>query len=222
MLSRRKFISMGALSMASLASLPLFGCSTGTANEEEANHDSESREEAEDMDIDQTTTENELASGNGAESIFVVYFSATGGTQRIAELIAEDLGVQAQEIVPAVPYTSADLDYGDDTTRATAEARDSSARPELAQAPVIPEGCDIVFLGYPIWWGVPASPVRTYVEYTDLAGKTIIPFCTSGSSPIYSADLQALAPDAIWESGRRFSSSASPSEVAAWVDGLNL
>lgn len=222
MLSRRKFISIGALGVVSLMGLPLFGCSANASNKGNASHGDESKEDVENMNTSESSSANESTPGGSTGSAAVVFFSATGNTQRIANLIAEDLGVQAQEIVPAVPYSSTDLDYGDDSTRATAEARDSSARPELAQAPVIPADCDVVFLGYPIWWGVAASPVRTYVEGADLTGKTIIPFCTSGSSPISSADLQALAPGDAWKNGRRFSASASPSEISAWIDELNL
>ena len=150
----------------------------------------------------------------------VVYFSATGTTRKVAEALANHLGVTAQEIVPAAAYTAEDLDYNTEGTRATAEARDASARPELASAPAIPAGCDTVYLGYPIWWGDAASPLRTYVEQANLSGKTVIPFCTSGGSdiPTSVATLSSLAPDATWKAGRRFLAGASDDDIASWAD----
>ena len=150
----------------------------------------------------------------------MVYFSATGTTRGIADKLAEHLGVAAQEIVPADIYTAEDLDYNTEGTRATVEARDRSARPALASAPAIPAECNVVYLGYPIWWGDAASPLRTYVEQVDLSGKTIVPFCTSGGSdiPTSVSTLSSLAPEATWRAGRRFLAGTSAEEIASWAD----
>ena len=150
----------------------------------------------------------------------MVYFSATGTTRGVAEALASHLGVTAQEIVPAATYTAEDLNYNVEGTRATVEARDASARPELASAPTIPAECETVFLGYPIWWGDAASPLRTYVEKVDLSGKTVVPFCTSGGSGIATSvsTLSSLAPKATWKEGHRFLAGATSQEIASWAD----
>lgn len=117
-------------------------------------------------------------------SVLVAYFSATGHTEAVAQAVAEHLGADVFEITPAEPYTDADLDYNDSDSRASVE-RAEDARPELAQA--TPDGFDAygtVFVGYPIWWGDAAWPVKTFVEGNDFTGKTVVPFCTSASSGI--------------------------------------
>lgn len=121
-------------------------------------------------------------------------------------------------IQPEQPYTSADLDYNSDC-RANTEQNDAAARPAIA-APV-PNVADAntIYLGYPIWWGKAPRIILTFLDGADTAGKTIIPFCTSGSSPISGsiAEIQAAAPSASWKEGRRFSASASQQEIDSWV-----
>lgn len=167
-----------------------------------------------------SSTGTQSASSAGSK-VAVVYFSATGNTRAIAEKLAGYLSVGAQEIVPVRPYSATDLDYNSEGTRASVDARDASSRPELARTPDVSAN-GVVFLGYPIWWGRASAPVRTYVERAGLAGKTVIPFCTSGSSPIESASLEAIEPNAVWKPGRRFETGAGESETGAWVDGLGL
>ena len=117
-----------------------------------------------------------------ATNVLVAYFSATGNTEGVATAIAERLGADVFAIEAAEPYTEADLNYSDDASRTSVE-RANGTNPELAQ--VTPDGWadyDTVLLGYPIWWGEAAWPLRTFVEGNDFGEKTVVPFCTSGSS----------------------------------------
>lgn len=156
--------------------------------------------------------------------ILVAYFSATNTTEGVAEHIADILGADLYEIVPEVPYTAADLDYNDSDSRTTLEMNDPDARPAISGAVENMEQYDVVFLGYPIWWGEAPRILSTFAESYDFAGKTLVPFCTSGSSGIGSsaARLQALTDGAVWLDGQRFSGGSSRDAVAAWIDGLAL
>ncbi|MBR2575765.1 MAG: S-layer homology domain-containing protein [Firmicutes bacterium] len=156
--------------------------------------------------------------------ILVAYFSCTGNTEKVAGYVAEALDVSAYEIVPETPYTSADLNYSDSSTRAAREQNNPNARPGISGKVENMDQYDIIFLGYPIWWGQAPKIMYTFVESYDLSGKTIVPFCTSGSSGIGSSavNLSKSAPDAEWLSGNRFSGSATKESVAKWIDGLGL
>ena len=164
------------------------------------------------------------AESAGTGGVLVAYFSATGNTRGVAELISAELGADVYEIVPEEPYTEADLDYSDSSSRTSAEMNDPDARPAISGE--LPDAAqyDVVFLGYPIWWGQAPRIVSTFLEGCDLAGKTVVPFCTSGGSGIGSsaADLEALTEGAQWLEGRRFGAGASAEEVAEWVNGLEL
>lgn len=156
--------------------------------------------------------------------VLVAYFSATGHTEAVAGSIADTLDATLYEIVPETPYTSADLDYNNAGSRCQAEHRDAGARPAIAGDGLDLGGYDVVFLGYPIWNGQAPKIISTFLESHDFAGKTIVPFCTSGSSGIGSSAtaLHTLAPGANWRTGSRFSGSASTEEVAGWVNSLGL
>ena len=157
-------------------------------------------------------------------SVLVAYFSATGNTEGIARHLQSVLDADLYEIVPEVPYTDEDLNYRNDDCRANQEQNDSAARPAITGALEHPEDYDVVFLGYPIWWGQAPKVIYTFLESCDFGDATIVPFCTSGSSGISGSldDLHALAPEAAWLDGQRFSSGAGQDEVAQWVDGLGL
>ena len=152
----------------------------------------------------------------------VVYFSQTGTTKGVAEMIADITGGETVRIEPAVPYSNNDLDYNDASTRATREQNDLSARPEIKNE-ISLEGCNTLYLGYPIWWGQAPRIMDTFVEGHDLTGITVIPFCTSGSSGIgSSADrLETLAGSGAWKPGKRFSSASDKNTVREWIDSLN-
>ncbi|MDE6530273.1 MAG: flavodoxin [Lachnospiraceae bacterium] len=171
-------------------------------------------------DTPEITTEN----GQADEKILVVYFSATNTTEGVAEIIADSLSADIYEIVPEQPYTDADLDYNDDNSRSTIEMNDSSARPAISGSVENMEQYSIVFIGYPIWWGQAPKIVSTFMESYDFTGKTIVPFCTSGSSGVGSSatNLEELTDGAIWLSGTRLDGGSSHETIVEWVNGLGL
>lgn len=153
-------------------------------------------------------------------STLVVYFSNTGNTRAIAELIADGTSADLYEIIPEDPYTDADLDYGNDESRSTIEMNDSDVRPAIAGTAVNIEQYDTIYVGYPIWWGEAPRILDTFVESYDFTDKTVIPFCTSSSSGIGSSatTLESLAGTGDWVSGERFSGDESADEVMAWAN----
>ena len=159
-----------------------------------------------------------------APSTLVAYFSATGNTEGVAELLQTALDADLYEIVPEVAYTSEDLNYSSDDCRANREQNDPDARPAIDGSVENMDSYDVIFLGYPIWWAEAPKIISTFLESYDFTGKTIVPFCTSGSSGIGSSaeHLAGLAGSSTWLEGARFAPGASQEEVAAWVDGLEL
>lgn len=178
------------------------------------------------MRYDQARTEEpspEPAPQEGAD-VLVAYFSATGNTENIAEHLVSILDADLYEIVPQVPYTSEDLDYSNSDCRANREQNDPTARPAISGSVENLEDYEVIFLGYPIWWGDAPKIISTFLETYDFDGKTIVPFCTSGSSSIGGSvsDLEALTDGATWLEGQRFSGSASRETVSQWVDALGF
>lgn len=149
----------------------------------------------------------------------VVYFSVTGNTEMVANKIAAALDVAPQALVPAEPYTSADIDYNSDCRANVEQQDDLSIRPALAEPLPDVAGATTVFLGYPIWWGRVPRVLLTYVESGALSGKTVVPFCTSGSSGIEGSldELESADPSVTWEPGRRFESSVSEEAIDEFV-----
>ena len=135
----------------------------------------------------------------------VVYFSATGTTKAEAELIARQTGAALYEITPEEPYSAADLNYNNDGCRANCEQNDDAARPAISGELPDLTNVDTIYLGYPIWWGKAPKIIYTFLESVDVSGKTIIPFCTSGSSGIGGSmsAIRELAKDAAVLDGRR-------------------
>ena len=156
--------------------------------------------------------------------VLVAYFSATGTTKGVAEHIANGLNADIYEIVPEEAYTDADLDYNDNNSRTTIEMNDPDARPAISGSVENMEQYDIIFVGYPIWWGEAPRIVSTFMESYDFSGKTIVPFCTSGGSGIGSSasNLERLTSGATWLDGRRLNGSDSQDTVMEWVNGLDL
>lgn len=170
------------------------------------------------------STELTLPGGETGETgkTLVAYFSCTNNTKSVAEKLAQAAGGDLYEITPADPYTSADLNYNTDC-RASREQNDPNARPAISGSVESWNSYDVVFVGYPIWWGVPPKIIHTFMESYDFAGKTVIPFCTSGSSGYNDAAVKSLVgSDTTWVTGRRFAGSVSQSDVDAWVNGLGL
>ena len=155
----------------------------------------------------------------------IVYFSASGSTEKVANVIAEETGGNLFELEPVNPYSSDDLDWTTDGSRVNLEHDDESLRSiELVNTSVENwDAYDTVFVGYPIWWGIAAWPVDEFITSNDFSGKTIIPFCTSASSDIGESAtlLSEMAGTGNWQDGYRFSSSASDSEIIEWLATLN-
>lgn len=177
-----------------------------------------------------TPTETAPAEENTDEAsgsnTLVVYFSATGNTEAAAGYIADTLGADTFVITPAEPYTSDDLNWSDENSRVSREHEDPSLQTvELAETtPENWDSYDTVFIGYPIWWGVAAWPVSSFVAANDFTGKTVIPFCTSSSSGLGESGtlLEQAAGTGNWLEGQRFSGSVSEEEVSDWISSLAL
>lgn len=156
----------------------------------------------------------------------VVYYSASGNTERVAKDIAEAAGADLFEIVPTEVYTSEDLNWTNPDSRVSREHDDESLRDVPLTTTEVPDwdSYDSVFIGYPIWWGIAAWPVDTFVKNNDFTGKTVIPFATSSSSGMgQSGSLLAdMAGTGEWQEGQRFSSGVSGDDVQSWVNGLGL
>ena len=156
----------------------------------------------------------------------VIYYSASGNTARVAKDIAEAAGADLFEIVPTEVYTSEDLNWTNSDSRVSREHDDESLRDVPLTTTEVPDwdSYDTVFIGYPIWWGIAAWPVDTFVKNNDFTGKTVIPFATSSSSGMgQSGSLLAdMAGTGEWQEGQRFSSGVSSDDVQSWVNVLGL
>ena len=135
--------------------------------------------------------------------ILVTYFSASGVTARAAKEIASSVGADIAEIKPAVPYTSADLDWMDKKSRTTLESKDENSRPEMA-ADIDVAPYDTVFVGFPVWWYKEPAIIDTFLESGNFSGKKIIPFATSGGSGIEGSEkhMKKICPSAVWVKGK--------------------
>ena len=155
----------------------------------------------------------------------VVYYSASGSTERVAKAIADAAGADIFEITPVDEYTSADLDWTADGSRVNREHDDESLRDIALTTTEVPDWdeYDTVFIGYPIWWGIAAWPVNNFVKSNDFSGKTVIPFATSASSGMGQSGklLEDMAGSGTWQDGQRFSGSASEAVINEWVHGLS-
>ena len=151
--------------------------------------------------------------------VLVIYFSATGTTKGVAEKIAALTDADIFEIVPAVPYTSADLNWNDRNSRTSVETDDPSCRPEIDGEPVDLEGYSTIFIGYPIWWGDIPRIMSTFVESYDFGEITMIPFCTSASSGVGQSDkhLEEQAGSGKWLKGTRLQGNISEEALQSWI-----
>lgn len=166
------------------------------------------------------------SNGAGTSSTLVVYYSASGNTQRVAEDIANATGATLFPLEPVEPYASEDLDWTNSASRVSVEHDDESQRNVQLVSTTVDNWADYdtVFIGYPIWWGIAAWPVDGFVQANDFTGKTVIPFCTSASSSIgQSGELLAqMAGTGDWQEGERFSSGASATDVTTWLGTLGM
>ena len=161
----------------------------------------------------------------GTGKTLIVYFSATGSTESIANIMAEKINADVFEREPVQPYTDDDLNWTNNDSRVVYEHEHPEAQNEVALKQATPDNWDeydTVFIGYPIWWGIAAWPVNQFVSGNDFTGKTVIPFCTSASSGIgQSGELLAeMAGTGEWLEGERFSSYADEDEIVAWGRSL--
>ena len=216
--------------LAGAMALSLAACGSDTSSTDDQTTEDQAQEETAPPADTSTDTAAPEDSGEGTAAdggnVLVVYYSATGNTEAVAGYIAEAAGGDLFEITPAEPYTSDDLNWTDENSRVSREYADESLRDvELTTTEVENwDDYDTVFIGYPIWWGIAAWPVSSFVAANDFTGKTVIPFCTSSSSGLgESGDLLAeLAGTGDWQDGERFRSSASQEDVNEWVDSLGL
>lgn len=149
----------------------------------------------------------------------VTYFSASGVTRKLAKTLAAEIGADLFEIEPEIPYTDADLDWQDSKSRSSVEMNDKSCRPGIRSKVEDMDQYDVVFVGFPVWWYREPSIIDTFMEAYDLSQKTVVPFATSGGSPIGSSgrNMQVLAPGADVADGKRFGANASGKELAVWA-----
>ena len=155
----------------------------------------------------------------------VAYFSASGETARLAKTIAGVTGGDLFEIRPEQPYTAADLNWNDTKSRSTLEMNDAKSRPAISGRVADMAQYDVVFVGFPIWWYQAPRIIKTFLEGYDFAGKTVVPFATSGGSGMGKTDSilkGCCSNETKWLPSRRLSSRESAAAVQKWVDGLGL
>ena len=154
----------------------------------------------------------------------VAYFSASGTTAKAAKVLAKAAGADLYEIKPAVPYTSADLNWMDKRSRSSVEMNDKHSRPALADTDAPIAGHDVIFLVFPIWWYTAPTIINTFVESYDFTGKTIVLFATSGGSGLgkSAAGLRPSAPGARIVDGRLLNGRLSENELKSWIENMNL
>ena len=204
------------------------GSSSSTGESRASENNSEPAEKpSEPSDTTSSETPSDTPSEEPVEGkTLVVYYSATNNTEAVAGYIADATGADLFELVPVEPHTSDDLDWTDRDSRVSREHDDESLRVvELENA--VPDNWDeydTVFIGYPIWWGIAAWPVNSFISANDFTGKTVIPFCTSSSSDLGQSGelLRDAAGTGSWLEGQRFQSRASEDTVKEWVASLEL
>lgn len=155
------------------------------------------------------------------KKVLVVYFSATGTTEKVAQRLARVVEADIYEITPAQPYSRDDLDWTNPKSRSSVEMNDPESRPEVKPIDVDIRQYDCIFLGYPIWWDLAPRAVNTFIESNDMAGKTVIPFATSGGSGISGsvAALKRAHPAVKWQDGKLLNG-ANEKSLKAWLETL--
>lgn len=216
----------GSLLLAALMILSLAACGNKANNTPAQTPSDDTPSESTPAQTPDDTANGETDNATSGGKVLVVYYSASGNTKRVAEDIAEAADGDLFEITPAEPYTSDDLNWTNSDSRVSREHDDESLRDVPLTTTEVEnwDDYDTVFIGYPIWWGIAAWPVDTFVKNNDFTGKTVIPFATSSSSGMGQSGtlLSEMAGTGDWQDGQRFSSGASQSDVADWVSGLGL
>ena len=152
----------------------------------------------------------------------VAYFSASGITAKVAQGLAHAIGADTFEICPQNPYTQADLNWADRSSRSSVEMRDPACRPPLKNSVPDVQDYEVVFVGFPVWWYREPSIIDTFVEACNWNGQTIVPFATSTSSGLGESrqHLQALAPKTTVKEGKRFDAAVTENELARWAQSV--
>lgn len=203
-----------ALTVAVIMVLGIASCGNNTVTVDNTSKKSKSETQA------QTTDNSANEKTSDASKILVAYFSATGTTKKVAEKIAETEKADLYEIIPAQTYSDDDLDYNDDNSRTTKEQNDKTVRPKIKSKKLDLSDYETIYIGYPIWWGQEPRIMDTFVESYNFTGKTVIPFCTSGSSDIDTSrdNLKSNAKTGNWKDGGRLESSVSDSDLKSFIN----
>ena len=196
---------------------------TQTATEAQATQAAATEAKAADTQNAETkaTDAADATEASSNSKTLVVFFSATGTTKGVAQMIADATGADTYEILAAQTYTEADLNWNDKNSRTTTEQNDKSVRPEIGSEKLSLDGYSTIYIGYPIWWGEEPRIMDTFAQSYDFTGKTMVPFCTSGGSGIGSSgkNLAEIAGTGNWVEGDRLS---ADTDISAWIKGLNL
>lgn len=221
-ISRRQFLQVAGASAAALLLASCSGNSVSSVSSSSVASSAASSVAASSAAASSEATSTVTTTGK----TLVVYFSATGTTQSVAQTIADTVGADLFEVVPSDPYTSDDLNWTNNDSRVSREHNDEGLRAVALESTDVDgwDDYDTVFIGYPIWWGIAAWPMSSFVAVNDFTGKNVVPFCTSLSSGIGQSGklLAELADAGTWLDGQRFSHSSSEADIASWVNGLNL
>lgn len=211
-MNRREFLRIGGMSMMALV---LGGCGLSSLTGESSGGQAGSSAAA------------GTAAAAGGKTL-VVYYSATGRTERVAEVIAKERGADIMKLVPSPDYTEADLDYNDAGSRVSREHDDASLREKIRLQKAVPDNWaayDTVFIGYPIWWGIAAWPVDAFVKANDFTDKTVVTFATAASSPLGNSGkllAEMAGGKGSWQDGTCFTGSLSDAKVKDWLKSLKL
>ena len=226
-ISRRQFLQVAG---ASAAALLLASCSGNSASS--VSSSSVASSAASSVAASSEAASSAAASSEATSTVtttgktLVVYFSATGTTQGVAQTIADTVGADLFEVVPSDPYTSDDLNWTNNDSRVSREHNDEGLRAVALESTDVDgwDDYDTVFIGYPIWWGIAAWPVDNFVKENDFTGKTVIPFCTAATSGIGDSGnlLEEMTGTGDWKEGERFHGGASESDISSWIDSLGL
>ena len=154
------------------------------------------------------------------KKVLVAYFSATGITEKLANTLAKATGGDIFEIKPEKPYTSEDLDWTNTQSRSSVEMRDKHCRPAIASKLEDISAYEVVFVGFPVWWYREPSIVDTFLESYDFSGKTVVPFATSGGSPIGNSanNMKLVAPKSTIPEGECFPADTQEDVLKKWAE----
>lgn len=213
-----------ALLMAGMVVLGASACgNTNSTSEENKIASQEKMNTSTEQEQNKSEMEDTSAEADGKmKKALVVYFSATGNTKAVAETLSEIQGADLYEIVPEEPYSDEDLDYSDRSHRAIAEQDDENARPAISGGMDNISDYDVIYIGYPIWWGDMPRIMYTFFDTYDFSGKTIAPFCTSGGSGLSGTPdvIAELEPEATVTEGLHTSASDAEFELEGWLSSI--